>query len=297
MRAADTEIFVQERGPKDGQPVVFVHGTGAWSEAWHHSLEAAAGAGFRAIALDLPPFGFSTRPVSSDYSKKQQAHRIRATVRALGLRPPIYVGHSFGGGPVSEAAMADSSQAFALVLVDPALGIDPEGTRAPGDRRAAPIPLPLRAALAVEPVRNSLVAALLTNPAFTRRLLQAFVDDPARATPEWVAIYQRPLCIIGTTKAVGDWLPELVASQQVALSETAASWRRLQLPVVAIWGERDAITPLTQGRVLTDLVHGSRLIVIQGVGHIPQIEDTTRFNHVLLEVLESLRRKGNDARR
>jgi len=29
VKAADVEIFVQEAGPADGLPVVFVHGTGA----------------------------------------------------------------------------------------------------------------------------------------------------------------------------------------------------------------------------------------------------------------------------
>ena len=32
VKAADLEIFVQEAGPADGLPVVFVHGTGAWSD-------------------------------------------------------------------------------------------------------------------------------------------------------------------------------------------------------------------------------------------------------------------------
>ena len=55
-------VFIQEKGPADGIPVVLFHGTAAWSELWFRTTDALAAAGFRVIALDLPPFGFSDRP-------------------------------------------------------------------------------------------------------------------------------------------------------------------------------------------------------------------------------------------
>ena len=67
-------VFVQEKGPADGIPVVLFHGTAAWSELWRRTSDALAAAGFRVIALDLPPFGFSDRPGS--YTRQDQAARI-----------------------------------------------------------------------------------------------------------------------------------------------------------------------------------------------------------------------------
>jgi pimeloyl-ACP methyl ester carboxylesterase len=58
-------VFVQEKGPADGVPVVLVHGSIAWSEFWRSTIDALATAGFRAIALDIPPFGFSERPAAT----------------------------------------------------------------------------------------------------------------------------------------------------------------------------------------------------------------------------------------
>src|SRR5262245_12939391 len=99
ITAADVSMFVQEAGPADGQPVVFVHGTGAWSETWRESLTVLAGAGYRAIAIDLPPFGYSQRPGQPAYDKHTQGRRIVGALEALGIPGAILVGHSFGGGP------------------------------------------------------------------------------------------------------------------------------------------------------------------------------------------------------
>ena len=195
------------------------------------------------------------------------------------------VGHSFGGGPTVEAALAAGDRVRALVLVDAALGIR-------ADDATAPLPAIVRGALAVAPLRTALVAAFLTNPAFTRRLLAGFVADPAVATDARVAVYQRPLTVWGTTAAVATWLPELVAPPIPSRSESPAAYRTLAMPVVAIWGARDDVTPLAQGEALVRLVPRGRLEVMPAVGHIPQIEDADGFATLLVRVLREV---GRDA--
>jgi len=284
--AGDVRLFLQEAGPSDGPLVLFVHGTGAWSETWRATLSALAGAGFHAVALDLPPFGYSERPTEPRYAKPEQAARIVGVLDALGASSAVLVGHSFGGGPTVEAAMQRPERVRALVLVDAALGIVATGDA--GNAPPAP-PALVRAVLAVRPLRTSLVAAFLTNPSFTRRLLQGFIADPAAATDARVAIYQRPLTVRGTTTAVAAWLPELVAPPVASRSESAAAYAALTMPVVAIWGDRDTVTPLAQGEQLVRLVPHGRLEVMAGVGHIPQIEDPDAFNALLTRTLTSLR--------
>ncbi len=60
------------------------------------------------------------------------------------------------------------------------------------------------------------------------------------------------------------------------------------MPVVAIWGERDTVTPLAQGEQLVALAPHGRLEVMAGVGHIPQIESPDDFNARLVRVLRTL---------
>lgn len=282
VSAADVSLFVQEAGPAEGKPVLFVHGTGAWSETWRDTLTALAGAGYRAIAIDLPPFGYSQRPGQPAYDKQTQGRRIVAALAALKLPAAIVVGHSFGGGPTVEAALIAPARVRGLVLVDAALAIRPDGSR------FEPPSAPLRAVLAARPLRDALVATFLTNPRFTRKLLQAFIYDPARATDARVAIYRQPLTVKGTTGAIGEWLPALIAPAAPASSEDPASYGKLAMPVAVIWGERDAITPLEQGKRIAALAPRAELYIMKGVGHIPQIEDAAGFNEVLLKSLKGL---------
>src|SRR4051812_48344454 len=55
VAANDARIFVQRLGPADAPAVVFIHGTGSWSETWRPSMELAVQAGYQAYAIDLPP--------------------------------------------------------------------------------------------------------------------------------------------------------------------------------------------------------------------------------------------------
>ncbi|HKA40562.1 MAG TPA: alpha/beta hydrolase [Burkholderiales bacterium] len=283
VNAADVAIFVQESGPADGPAVLFVHGTGAWSETWRESMSILARAGYRAIGIDLPPFGYSQRPARPSYAKQDQGRRIVGVLDALKITRVILVGHSFGAGPTVEAALLAPRQVRGLVLVDAALAIRADG--------GAPEPVSplLNALLAVVPLRNAVVATFLTNPGFTRKLLQGFIDDPARATDERVVVYQRPLVVEGTTQAVGEWLPALLAPASVSASEDPASYKSLRMPVFAIWGDRDTITPLEQGKRLAGITPKAELLVVNGVGHIPQIEDPARFQELLLACVGKLK--------
>jgi len=282
LKTAEVEMFVQEAGPADGPVVLFVHGTGAWSETWRESMSMLAKEGFRAVAIDLPPFGYSQRPDTPRYGKQDQGKRIIGVLDALEVRRAILVGHSFGGGPTVEATLLAPGRVRALILVDAALGV-----RAGDAQMPPPSPL-MQAFFAIRPLRDSVVAAFLTNPSFTRRLLQAFIDDPSRATDERVAIYQRPLAVKGSTRAVGNWLPALLAPAGTSASEDPASYRSLRMPVFVIWGDRDTITPLDQGRRLVDITPGAQLLVMPRVGHIPQIEDSSQFNGLLLKAVSGL---------
>ena len=123
VQAGDLELFVQEMGPVAGPKVLLIHGTGAWSEIWRAPMVALAHAGFHAIAVDMPPFGFSERPITSDYSRQAQAQRIVALLAVLQIEEVILVGHSFGAGPTVEAALLMPERVRALVLVDAALNL------------------------------------------------------------------------------------------------------------------------------------------------------------------------------
>lgn len=276
VRAADVQIFVQELGPSGAPVVLFVHGMGAWSELWRETLTATGAAGFRAVAMDLPPFGYSERPAPGAYGRQDQARRILGVIDALGVKQATLVGHSFGGGPTMEATLLAPPRVRGLVLADAAIGLDAEAGGGAGPA------LVLRA----RPLRNALVAATVTNPRLTRWLLTQFVADPGAVTDARVHLLRAPLIVQGATDGFGDWLLDFLTSREIALSVHADAYRTLALPTLVIWGDRDATTPLAQGQRLAHLIAGAELAVMPGIGHMPQIEDAAQFNRLLLAFLQ-----------
>ena len=267
-------VFVQEKGPEDGVPVVLFHGTAAWSELWRHTSDALAAAGFHVIALDLPPFGFSDRP--GNYTRQDQAGRINDVLDALKAERAIIVGHSFGAGAATELAMRYPDRTRALVLVDAALGL----TAAPS---AAP--------WVIQPqwIREILVSLTITNPVVTETLLKSLIAKKERALPEYVAILQRPLTQRDSTRDIADWLYYFLGADTDAASADRNAYAKLEVPVAILWGDKDTITPVEQALDLRTLLPPKTdLTWLPGLGHIPQIEDPGMFNDALLKTLGKL---------
>lgn len=278
VHAGDVDMYVQQAGPPSGPVVLLVHGTGAWSEIWRRTLDTLAAEGYHAVAVDMPPFGYSGRPISADYGDSAQALRIDGVVTTLGLERVTLVAHSFGGRPAMEAYFLDRDRFSRLVLVDAALGLDTTARTKPG--------LPMRAGLAVPLVRDALVSASLTNPRFTPRLLRGLVSDAAAVTPARVAMLQRPLFREGTTTTYGAWLRHFVLVDEHTLATDRERYRAIRVPTLVIWGSSDAVTPVAQGRDIAHLIPGATWVELAGVGHIPAIEATDRFDASLVSWLE-----------
>lgn len=278
-RLVDTalgRIYVEETGPADGPVVLLVHGSIGWSRLWAETQGALAAAGWRSIAFDLPPMGFSDRTPGDDYSRQHQADRIRALAAALGVRP-VLVAHSVGAGPAAEAAMADPAAFAGLVVICGAIGLGEDGT-------GQSMPLPLRPRV----LRETMVAATATNPFAMGFMLRMFVHRKEAATPGVIAVLRRPMALRGTTAALADWLPSLMVPPAGALSTTEAGWRDLAVPLALIWGAEDTATPPAQGEAIARIT-GAPMTVLSAVGHIPQIEDPAAFDAALAAALEPMR--------
>lgn len=280
VKARDVDLYVQEFGAATAPPLLLLHGTGAWSGTWAGNAQAMAGAGYRVIAVDLPPFGFSTRPPNRDYSRTAQAQRVLALIEALQLGPVTLLGHSYGGGPAAQAAMLGPRQVRQLILLDAAIGLT-EGAQPAQDGVAAWL-------FDIRPLRTALLATAVTQPWFSEFWLRQFVARKEAVTEQRTAIYQQPFVLKGFTRSLGDWAYQFAYGDTRALSHQPAGFQQLQMPLHLVWGEQDTITPPAQARQLQRLTDKSTLMLLPGVGHIPQIEDTELFNQKIAQLLHQI---------
>lgn len=114
-------------GDPNGSLVLLQHGGGQTRHAWKGAGEQLGAAGYYAIALDARGHGDSGWAPDGDYGQDVMVKDLVQVVAALGCRRAVLVGASMGGGTSLVAAGEDHIAATALVLVDVAPRMEPEG--------------------------------------------------------------------------------------------------------------------------------------------------------------------------
>ena len=284
VQAGDVELFIQEMGSADGQAILFIHGTAAWSGLWRETMTPLAEAGYHCIAIDIPPFGFSERPSTPSYGNADQANRMVALMDALKIEHAILFGHSFGGGATLETALMIPDRIDALILEDVG-GLNLNLQPAPENKT----PSAMEIFLNTRAVRNPVLTATATNPLFTKTLISAMILDPADATKEKIRILQEPLVLKGATNTLGDWLQAVLGPQEISLTSEPSNYLTLTMPALIVWGDSDTVIPLKEGQYLQSIMPNAELVVIKGVNHIPHVEDLDALMEIVLGFLKSPR--------
>ena len=240
--------------------VVLVHGFGGSTFSWSDTLDALESWGVPAIALDLPPFGFSERNGrGADWSTLvlSLAEQIAPGSEL------VLVGHSMGAGVVAAAAAQSQGTVSQLVFVG----------GGPGQRRQRSAAW--RGLLLVPSVGRALEVAaahrLLEEATFGELLATALGRAP---TAEELAGYREPLRIPGTYPAL---------LQRMSQGADSSGWR--STPAAAIWGELDARVALGVGQRLQAQVPELELFVIPGGSHNPMETEPHEFQALLAGIL------------
>lgn len=114
-------------GDPGGPLILLMHGGGQTRHAWKNAGRDLGRAGYQAVALDARGHGDSDWAPDGDYGMDAMVRDLEAVVIALGDRRPVLVGASMGGGVSLAAIGEDHVDATALVLVDIAPRVEPEG--------------------------------------------------------------------------------------------------------------------------------------------------------------------------
>jgi 2-succinyl-6-hydroxy-2,4-cyclohexadiene-1-carboxylate synthase len=259
------EMHYREKG--EGFPVVLVHGFTGNSRNWALTVPVLTRQ-FRTISVDLRGHGHSAKPVrAEDYTLEAMADDVYALLQHLGVRDCYLAGHSMGG-MVSQHIVLDHPELVrALVLVDTAAEI-PEGL-VNKERLAA---------------RERLVAIAREQgmeAVFDEQLRVNPPADGMQANAEFLRTWREQFLL--TSKEAYIYGARGMASRKSLLGEL----HRVSVPTLVICGENDEPF-LEASRKMHAEIHGSRLEVIEGAGHSPQIETPAPFNAVITEFLSKV---------
>ena len=126
------ETHLIETGPKDGEPVVFVHGN-ASSSRFYAEFLADLPDEYRAITPDLRGYGHSERkPIDATRGMRDFQDDVRALVADLDIDRPHVVGWSTGGGVVMRYAIEHPAEVASITLLNPVSPYGYGGTRRDG---------------------------------------------------------------------------------------------------------------------------------------------------------------------
>ena len=257
---------------QSGPVVVLVHGIASRAAQWE-SVMALLGLTCHVIAPDLLGHGLSAKP-RGDYSLGAHACGLRDLLAALGHDRVTLVGHSLGGGVAMQFAYQFPERVERLALVC-AGGLGPEvsvllrAATLPGAELVLPIIAGSWVRAAGRWVDGQLGRTRITVPAAIREALIGFgsLGDPA--TRE---------AFVHTARSVLD-----VKGQRVDGRERLGL--ATDLPLLVVWGEKDAIIPVQHGRALAAAIPSCRLEVFAQSGHFPHLTEPARLAELLAQWL------------
>ncbi len=105
-----------------GADLLLIHGIGANTFCWRRIHDQLCKK-FKVTTIDLPGFGYSSKNPSLQYGLDEQAQRVRAFIKANGLKSPILVGSSMGGTIALWLALKEPQVFKKVVAISPAAGV------------------------------------------------------------------------------------------------------------------------------------------------------------------------------
>jgi pimeloyl-ACP methyl ester carboxylesterase len=266
-----------------GRTIVLLHGESFCGATWKPTIARLRDAGFRTVVPDQLGFCKSSKPINYQYSFEQLAINLRELLGSLEVGRIILVGQGMGGMLAARYALMYPSEVSELVLVDP-LGL--EDWKAEG---ALYLTIDERYALELQNTSARLKEYELENyygghwkPQYDTwlRVLAGMYSGPGRERFAW---------------------NQALTSDMIFTQPVIYELDRLSMPTVLIVGDLDRTDPFRSsappavatrlgrypelGRLAATRIPHARLIELEGVGHVPQLEAPDRFNEVLLQAI------------
>jgi pimeloyl-ACP methyl ester carboxylesterase len=244
IRGVDVPFLVRGYGV----PMFLVHGFGGDKESWllmAYSLQP----GRTHIIPDLPGFGAAGEIAPEDASAKQQAATLALLMDHLGLARAHLVGNSMGGGICLRFAHDYPTRASSLTLIG----------------SVGPVLDKSEVGIALDRGHNPLVTHA---PDDLERLVNLVAERP-----------------LPTTRAIRRYLGVTKFAQKALHEALFHGWNEpkdgdgvpddlesIMTPALVIHGVHDRVIHPSTGRALGARLPNARLEMMEGTGHVPQLE-------------------------
>jgi pimeloyl-ACP methyl ester carboxylesterase len=283
-------------GPADGPVIVCVHGLGGGAVNWS-AIAPLLTDRFRLLAPDLAGHGL-TRAAGRGTDVAANQVLLHHFIESVPGAPVILMGNSMGGMISLLEASAAPDAVAGLILLDPALPFVPV--------RPDPVVTALFA-LQATPGLNRILAGRRRDSspeASVTEVLALCCADPSRVSADVIAehvavVRQRA----GFAEAGHDFTVAMRSVLATAGYVHGRAYRRgirtIRCPVLLVHGSRDRLVPVGAARVTARANPSWSLVVLDGVGHVPQLEAPVETAGAITAWLASAGRSavGSDLRR
>lgn len=254
---SDGSFFVELEGmnvhfKKEGQgfPILLLHGTGSSLHTWDGWTKELTDS-FTVYRLDLPAYGLTGPFPDRDYSQDHYLTFLNSFAEKLAIDSFHIAGNSFGGALAFSYAARYPDDVCKLILVDPG-GID--------DDREPPSVFKL----ANNPIAAAILKKVTPKSFIEKNMIEVYGNDDL-ITDELVTRYHDFAIREGNRQAFVDRVKTQHSSIQHYLSQ-------LEEPTLIQWGSEDHWIPVAHAAIMDSLIPDSRVIIYDGVGHVPMEE-------------------------
>jgi pimeloyl-ACP methyl ester carboxylesterase len=262
-------ISVMEAGT--GDPLVCIPGLGG-TKASFVTTVAALAPERRVIAIDLPGFGDSDKPLGGRYDAAWFAEAVLELLDALDLERADLIGNSMGGRVAIEAALCAPERVRRLALLSPAMAWL---RRDPALNFLLQFPVSLLGL--VQPAPRAVVEPIV------KRLVPSGGNG-------WVAAgldeFLRSYCTAAGRYAFYESARNIVRDEP---NGDDGFWRRLEAlspEAMFVWGRRDNLVPIAFMKHVERALPAARHVELD-CGHVPQLEASARTHAAISEFLGS----------
>ncbi|WP_156781852.1 alpha/beta fold hydrolase [Leptospira tipperaryensis] len=247
--------------------IFLLHGFGSSTYTWKETIPYLRKSGYRIVVLDMKGFGWSDKPLDSDYSVDQLQSEVAAFLKALKLRNVVFVGNSLGGAIAALTSAKNPELVGKLVLVD------------------AAGPYPMKKPFIIQ-MSNLPLAAETMKTFYGKWLfnwnLKEVVFDPKVITEERIGAYFDRLRTLGGIESQVSFSRTLDEGFAKGFAELVPT---IKQPTLILWGKEDGWIPLAIGEQFHRDISNSKFTVFENCGHIPQEEFPEKTANSILEFL------------